>query len=303
MKNIQVGIFDNKQLNTKRGKGKYKTLKFAHINLCNEGATGIPGLGSLSISYPNLYANVFSDTSKGIPQEFNYANEPYTFVYCGNNDNVICGYVYNTKDFNEQMVTAVNKKSQVTINADDLELKYHSFVCIDTNTNVLNYLYNHNIQNVDDLMQEFIKQKSGMLCQIIPLATESIEKDIDKALKLGKLTFTLDNNLSAETNATFCGALDWGDIALYKVDITLTPTHESAKRIARDKNLMLKAKKPKLEIYTEDGDRRIINFLQDAFSLQVPFGTKINMQNKDEIFCIMREKLKETLTKASLRLQ
>ncbi|MCH5157455.1 MAG: hypothetical protein J1G02_06250, partial [Clostridiales bacterium] len=149
MKHVQEGIFEDKDMSSvatkpRKVNGRKKTVKFSHITLVDGGTQAIPQYGMPDKTYENLYNLAFADSIIGIPQTFDCEDEKFTLLIHSKDQKHINISICNTKDFDEQLVRAVDKNSQKPVSSN-LELKYYTFASINRKNNCIAYLFNKNI--------------------------------------------------------------------------------------------------------------------------------------------------------------
>lgn len=262
---------------------KSKSIRFSHITLIRDGTQGIPDTGAQDITYSRLYETCFA-FKPGDTQTFVCDEENFTITFHGYDEDYICFSICNSKNFNEQLVTAIDKKSKQQV-SDDLELQYYSFVCIERKHHYLAYIYNKNIKDINRLLQTYLFKYEE--CIVAPLEIDNIKKRIQAAHKLGALTFTLDSDANQQTNLMLNKIFAW-DSALtnFKVTVSIRATKHLMEEVLDSSKLTMNTKRPKLEVYDNpESNKQVIDLLSDRFNLQTTIpADKINMKEVDSIF-------------------
>lgn len=289
---IQQGLWEDKVDNTQKKKsgGTNKTIKFARLNLMENGTQAIPGLGKVDITFNNLYSICFPTDKIPYEQKFDFGEESFTLTCHAINKDYIFLSICNSKDFNEQLVTARDKTSQQPV-SNNIELNYYSFICIERETNCIAYIFNRNIRDIKQLLQTFFS--NTMACSVMPLLDPKVKDAVRRATRIGKLTFGLDSLVCEETNARLKQALGWNnqETSMYQINVSVTPSRKLVETILDDNNLPKKITKPKVEIITSSG-KQIIDLFKDNFSLQIKVPADIvKMEDIKKIFALLQEQL------------
>lgn len=299
---VQKGIWGDKEYTeTKahRTGGTTKTIRFARLSLLENGTQAIPGVGKVDITYDNLYSLCFVQDKLPHEQKFDFGDESFTLTCHAIDKNYIFLSICNSKDFNEQLVTARDKESQQPV-SNNIELNYYSFICIEREKNCIAYIFNRNIKDIRQLLQTFFS--NTMACAVTPLLDPKVKDAVRSANKLGKLSFALDSLVCEQTNASLKQFLGWTnqETSMYQIDVTVKPSRKLMETILDDNNLPKKVKKPKVEIITTSG-KQVVDLFKDNFSLQIKVPSYIvKMEDVQKIFVLLQEHL-DSITASSLQ--
>lgn len=291
---IQQGIWEDKESITTRKKssGTSKSIKFARLNLTEHGTQAIHGLGKVDITFDNLYSICFPADKLPYEQKFDFGEESFTLTCHAIDKDYVFLSICNSKDFNEQLVTARDKTSQKPV-SNNIELNYYSFICIEREKNCIAYIFNRNIKDIKQLLQTFFSQT--MSCTVVPLLDPQVKDAVRRANRIGKLTFALDSIVCEQTNAYLKQFLEWNnqETSMYQIEVKVTPSRKLMETILDDNNLPKKVKRPKVEIFNTSG-KQVVDLFKDNFSLQIKIPADIvKMEDISKLFDILQGHLDE----------
>jgi len=172
-------------------------------------------------------------------------------------------------------------------------LRYYTFILADSQSNIIAYLNNRNLPNINALLNVFLITQSKINMYIEPLKNPKINKTVRNALKTKELVFTLNTTLQDDVSKSLDDSCHiTRDSEAYKVTVSVkSPGTKLVNSILENTQKIVAFQKAKLNIIDENNIPQVL----DLFSAEFSFKTNIAI---DDIDLKENQKVKVKLIRA-----